>query len=481
MKYLILFAALFCAPVVGFGAETRPNIVFVLADDLGVNDLGCYGRKEHHTPHLDQLAREGMRFTSAYVAQPICSPSRAAIMTGKAPARLHLTTYLPGRPDCSSQKLLHPVMKQHLPLEEKTVAEYLREAGYATACIGKWHLGGKGFLPTEQGFDFYYAGNAVTEPSATEGGKGEYDLTRHAIDFIETNRARPFLLYLAHNSPHIPYSARTNLVEKNSGAFEPVYAGLIETLDDSVSLLLKKIDDAGLRERTIVIFTSDHGGLHVPEGPHPKITHNTPYRAGKGYLYEGGLRAPLIVRWPGKVAAGRTVDIPVNNTDWLPTFLEIAGIRIPGELDGTSILEVLLGREVARERAFFWHFPHYTNQGSQPAGAVRKGDWKLIEHYEDRRLELYNLAADVSEKNDLASRDPARANAMRRELSEWRDRLNVQTNRANPNFSATRGAELYVNLVPSKFDPFHATDEQWARIALWRRQMNEAAREKRPN
>src|SRR6185295_3189453 len=219
---------------------------------------------DHRTPNLDGLAEQGTRFTSAYCAQSICSPSRAAILTGKAPARLHITTYLPGRPDAPSQKLLHPAIRQELPLEEVTLAEHLKRAGYATACIGKWHLGGKGFLPTDQGFDFYHPGNAVTKPSATEGGKGEYDLTHRALEFIETNRAKPFFLYLAHNSPHIPYSARTNLVAKNGRAFEPVYAALVETLDDSVSLVLKKLDEAGLRERTLVIFTSDHGGLHVP-------------------------------------------------------------------------------------------------------------------------------------------------------------------------------------------------------------------------
>src|ERR1043166_2156909 len=187
---------------VAAAAETsRPNIVFILADDLGINDLACYGRTEHHTPNLDRLATQGTRFTASYCAQPICSPSCAAILTGRAPARLHLTTYLPGRPDCPSQKLLHPNIRQHLPLEETTLAETLKKEGYATACIGKWHLGGKGFLPTDQGFDLYHAGEAVTKPSETEGGKGEYDLTRAAEQFMEANRERPFFLYLAHNSP----------------------------------------------------------------------------------------------------------------------------------------------------------------------------------------------------------------------------------------------------------------------------------------
>jgi arylsulfatase A len=480
MKHLVLVFAFLMVPFVRPAEkEVSPNIVFILADDLGWNDLGCYGRKEHHTPNLDQLAREGSRFTCAYAAQPICSPSRAAILTGKAPARLRLTTYLPGRADCNSQKLLHPIINQHLPLEEKSVAEYLRDAGYATGYIGKWHLGNKGFLPTEQGFDFYHAGDAVTKPSAAEGGKGEYDLTRQAIQFIETNRARPFFLYLAHNSPHIPYSARADLVEKNKAAFEPVYAGLIETLDDSVSLVLKKIDQTGLSGRTLVIFTSDHGGLHVPEGTHRRITHNTPFRAGKGFLYEGGLRVPLIVRWPGKVPAGKVVEIPVNNTDWLPTFLELAGVSVPPDLDGMSILPILLGRDQSQERTFYWHYPHYTNQGSQPAGAIRKGKWKLIENYEDGRLELYELSADIAEKNDLAVREPNRAASMQRELVRWRDQVSAQTNRPNADFSEASFAKLYVNFVPSKFDPLGATPEEWERVWAWRTELNAALRANR--
>src|SRR6185436_8987367 len=203
-------------------ATSLPNIIFILADDLGINDLACYGRKEHHTPHLDRLASQGTRFATAYAAQPICSPSRAAILTGRAPARLHLTTFLPGRPDCPSQKLLHPKIQQQLPLAETTLAEALKREGYVTACVGKWHLGGEGFLPTDQGFDWYHSGQAVTKPTETEGGKGEYDLTRAGMEFMETNRARPFFLYLAHNSPHIPYAAKTNQIARNSGAFEPV-------------------------------------------------------------------------------------------------------------------------------------------------------------------------------------------------------------------------------------------------------------------
>ena len=453
-------------------AQARPNIVFILADDLGINDLACDGRREHHTPHLDRLAATGTRFTSAYCAQPICSPSRAAILTGKHPARLHLTTFLPGRPDCVSQKLLHPPIRQQLPLEEVTLAEYLKAAGYATACIGKWHLGGAGFSPPQQGFDVYYPGKAVTEPSDTEGGKGEYDLTRQAIQFIEAHRDGPFFLYLAHNSPHIPYSAKPALVARNQGALEPVYAAVIETLDDTVGLLLQRLEALGLATNTIVIFTSDNGGLHVPEGPHRIITHNTPFRAGKGFLYEGGLRIPLIVRWPGRVPAGRVVDAPVVNTDWLPTLLEFVGLPVPSGLDGASLAGLLTGRSPAPKRSLFWHFPHYTNQGSKPAGAVRKGDWKLIEHYEDGQVELFNLAQDIGETTDLASRYPDRANRLRAQLASWRQAAGVQTNQLNPNFDPALHRAIYVDVDASRFNAATADTAQRERMLAWRKQMN---------
>ena len=480
-KLRLVFAIWACSALTARAAATppQPNIVFILADDLGPNDLACYGRREHHTPNLDRLAGEGSRFTCAYVAQPICSPSRAAILTGKAPARLHLTTYLPRRPDCPSQKLLHPVIEQQLPLSEKTLAECLQDAGYATACIGKWHLGGAGFLPTDQGFDFYHPGNAVTKPSSTEGGKGEYGLTARSMEFMERNKDRPFFLYLAHNSPHIPYAAKSDLVAKNASAFEPVYAALVETLDDTVGLLLAKLDALGLRHRTIVIFTSDHGGLHVPEGPHARITHNTPFRAGKGYLYEGGLRVPLIVRWPGHVPASRLVDTPVINTDWMPTLAEIAGARTPRDLDGVSIAPLLLGRGAPKPRPFYWHFPHYTNQGSQPAGAIRAGDWKLVEHYEDGRAELFNLRNDICESTDLSAGEPRRVARLKRQLAAWRQRVGAQTNAPNPTFDPALHHKLYVDFFPSLFDPLHADAETWARVAEWRKRMDAALR--KPN
>jgi arylsulfatase A-like enzyme len=449
-----------------------PNIVFILADDLGINDLACYGRSDHRTPNLDQLAMNGTRFTAAYCAQPICSASRAAILSGKNPARLHLTTFLPGRPDCPSQMLLHPLICQQLPLEEITLAEHLKAAGYATACIGKWHVGGAGFGPREQGFDFYHAGNAVTTPSATEGGKGEYDLTAQAEKFIEANRNRPFFLYLAHNSPHIPYSAKETLVSANRVAFEPVYAAVIETLDDTVGQLLHRLDELELASKTIVIFTSDNGGLHVPELSHQRITHNTPYRAGKGFLYEGGLRVPLIVRWPGRVPAGRIVDAPVVNTDWLPTLLDCAGLSVPDNVDGVSLAGLLTGRSDAPQRSLVWHFPHYTNQGSRPAGAVRDGVWKFIQHYEDQRVELFNLADDVGETNNLAASEPERVAQMRVQLASGCKAMDVQTNSTNPNCDAQLHRALYEDVDVSRYNPATASEVSRSRLQAWRKQMD---------
>lgn len=464
--------AAFIGPVC---AAEKPNIVLILADDLGINDLSCYGRKDQPTPNLDRLARQGARFTSAYCAQPICSPSRAAILTGKTPARLHLTTYLPGRPDAPSQKLLHPRIRQELPLDEMTLAEWLKSAGYVTACVGKWHLGGKGFGPLEQGFDFYFPGEANTTPSPNEGGKGEYALTAQAEQFIAQNSARPFFLYLPHNNPHVPLRALGELVEQHKNAFNPIYAAMIETLDRSVGRVLKKLDELRLSERTLVIFTSDNGGLHVLETPNTPATHNTPFRAGKGYLYEGGLRIPLLIRWPGQIKPG-AVRAPVVNTDLTPTLLELAGLKAPEGLDGVTLMPLLTKSARPPARPFFWHFPHYTNQGGRPGGAVREGDWKLIEHYEDGRVELYNLERDQGEQRDLASREPGRTAALRRKLAEWRNTVGVQENTLNPNYDSALAKQIYGDLDTSNLPADGAAAEMAERLREWRRKMDAAIR-----
>ena len=457
------------------GAEKKrpPNIVVILADDLGINDLSCYGRMDQSTPQLDRLARQGMRFTTALAAQSVCSPTRAALLTGKTPARLHLTTFLPGRADAFSQMLLHPKIELELPRNEQTLAERLKRNGYTSACLGKWHLGGKGSLPTDRGFDVYFPGHANTKPSATEGGKGEYELTEQAEKFVEANKDRPFFLYLAHHSPHVPLVARADLVEKHQKAFNPVYAAMMTTLDECVGRVVAKIDALGLANQTLILFTSDNGGLHVPEFPHTPATHNSPFRAGKGFCYEGGLRVPLLVRWPTNVKAGAMVDTPVITTDWAPTLLHLAGVEVAEKLDGMNLAGLLTRGEILPARPLFWHQPHYINQGSRPAGAVREGDWKLIEHYEDGRCELFRLAQDPGETTDLAAREPARIAELRGKLEKWRREVGAQENQANPQFNARLGRRLYQEIDVSHLSAEPTAVTMASKLTVWRALMDE--------
>ena len=463
-------------------AAAPPNIVLIFADDLGVNDLGCYGRKEHQTPRLDALAAAGMRFTCAYAAQPICSPSRAALMTGKCPARLHLTNFLSGRADAASQRLLQPVIEGQLPLEETTLAEWLRGAGYKTGLFGKWHLGGGGFGPAEQGFDVVMTPPQDTRPGAEDGGKSEYAITKAATEFISANRDRPFFCYVPHNNPHIPLAARQALVDKYGNTFHPTYAAMIETLDDAVGRLVHTIHQLGLADNTIIIFTSDNGGLHAPEPAGVPATHNTPYRAGKGFLYEGGLREPLIVRWPGVIRPGSTTDTPVVLTDLVPTLLEAAGIDVAktvGPLDGASIMSLLRGGSLP-ERPLFWHFPNYTNQGGRPGGAMRQGNWKLIEQFEDGGLELYELSSDIGEARNVAAKQGERASAMQRELAAWRTRVGAQMGRPNPDFDPAVHKQLYIDQDSSRITAgatAAALDPSWG---AWRKQMAAVVAGKKP-
>ena len=476
----IIFALLLFA--VSLSAADKPNIVLIFADDLGVNDLGCYGRKDHRTPNLDKLAAQGMRFTSAYTAQPICSPSRAALMTGKCPARLHITNFLPGRADAPSQKLKQPRIEGQLPLEEMTIAELLRDAGYATGLFGKWHLGGADHSPKAQGFDEVVTPPANTKPSAGEGGKGEYEITAAAEKFMEDHKAKPFFCYVPHNNPHIPIAAKPELVASNAQAYHPAYAAMIETLDDSVGRLMAKVEALGLAEKTLFIFTSDNGGLHCLEFPGTPATHNTPYRAGKGYLYEGGLREPLIVRWPGTVRPGSECAEPVVLTDLVPTLLRAAGVdpaKTVGPLDGVDISK-LLRSEPMPNRALFWHFPNYTNQGGRPAGAVRDGQWKLVEQYEDGSLELFDLSTDIGEEKNIAAAQPNVADDLKKKLADWRTSVGAQMPVPNPSFDAAAHKALYIDFDSSskKAGTSAATDgPAWQ---AWRTAMNAASKGNRP-
>jgi arylsulfatase A-like enzyme len=447
-------------------AARAPNIVFILADDLGWADLGCYGSTFHETPELDRLARLGMRFTQAYAAAPLCSPTRASFLTGRHPARLHLTTYLPGRPDSPLQKLLQPTINQQLSLRETTLAEALKPLGYVSAHIGKWHLGGKGFGPEDQGFALNLAGTDGGSPPGPGGyfrfqtptlkadDDAEYltdRLTTEAERFIENNRDKPFFLYLCHFAVHIPLQAKPDLIAKYQAKRKapwqddpkkapaqdnPVYAAVLESLDQGVGRVMRKLDELGLADDTLLVFMSDNGGLAVREGPDTPATSNAPLRGAKGQLYEGGIRVPLIVRWPGRIKAGAVCDVPVSSADWFPTLLRVAGSKPePGiPLDGIDILPVLQGTAVRNRDTLFWHLPHYSNQGGRPSGAIRRGNLKLIEHYEDGRLELFDLAKDVSEKNDLSAAMPEQARELRRLLAEWRRSVDAQMPTPNPDY-----------------------------------------------
>jgi len=473
MRILSLILALLAATVaISVAAADKPNFVLIFADDLGINDLSCYGRKDQQTPNLDRMAAEGVRFTCGYCSQPICSPSRAGLMTGKTPGRLHLTTFLRGRPDAKSQMVLHPKMRMELPLEEKTIAEYLKDAGYATACIGKWHLGDMGFGPKEQGFDYAYAGPPNTTPSTTEGGKGEYDHTSHALKFVEENKDQPFFLYVPYNTPHIPLAAKEELVEKHKSAFYPTYAAMIETMDDCVGLILKKLKDLGLDEKTLVVFTSDNGGLSVLEFAGGPSTYNAPYRGGKGYVYEGGLREPTIIRWPGKIKPA-VIDTPIINLDFLPTLLTLAGVAYRSDVDGMNIAPLLLGQRELAPRKFFWHFPHYNNQGGRPAGAVRDGDWKYITYYDTAEVQLFNLKDDISEKNNLASNETTQAERLKKLHDDWLVSIDAQRNSPNPDFDSALFQKLYVDFDPSRPSLRKTAAEMEKDMAQWRALMNE--------
>lgn len=434
----------------------KPNFIFILIDDLGWADIGCFGSTFYETPHLDQLARRGMRFTAGYAACPVCSPTRASIMTGKYPARLHLTDWLPGRTDRPTQKLLPPSFRQQLPLEEVTLAEALKPAGYVSASIGKWHLGSEPYWPPQQGFDLNIGGTHTGSPpggyfkfktpTLTAANDKEYltdRLTAEAEQFIADNKDRPFFLYLAHYAVHIPLQPKPELVPRYQARAQPgqpqnnpVYAAMIQSMDESVGRIVRKLDEVKLTERTVIFFTSDNGGLSVKEGPNTPATSNAPLRTGKGYLYEGGIRVPWIVSWPGAVQPGRVCPTPVSSVDFYPTILEMAGIRTaPGQgIDGVSLVPLLKQTGNIEREALYWHYPHYSNQGGKPGGVVRRGDYKLIEFYEDGQRELYNLKDDLGETTNLADKLPEETVQLHKLLVQWRAAVGAQMPTANPNY-----------------------------------------------
>ncbi|HEY8504251.1 MAG TPA: sulfatase [Gemmataceae bacterium] len=438
-------------PCAGAG-DRPPNVVLILADDLGWTDLGCFGSDLHETPNLDRLAAQGTKFTAAYAACTVCSPTRAAILTGKYPARLHVTDWIHGhrRPFA---RLLPPKWTEHLPRDEVTIAEVLKTAGYATGHVGKWHLGDKqeGW-PGAHGFDVNAGGtergsppsyfSPYKIPSLPDGPEGEYLTDREAAEaerFIEAHKDGPFFLYLPHHAVHTPIQAKKGLTARYRAKVKPgmrhqnpAYAAMVHSLDDAVGRVLDKLEAMKLADRTVVIFTSDNGGQRLRN-----ITTNVPLRAGKGSAYEGGVRVPLIIRWPGVTRPGSVCAEPVISCDYYPTILEITGAKGEREhdrhVDGVSIVPLLKDPAARLERdALFWHYPHYHPGGATPYGAVRAGDWRLVEFYEDNRAELYNLKEDVGEENDLAARMPEKAAELRRRLHAWREAVGAQMPVPNP-------------------------------------------------
>ena len=479
---LLLAAALPACPAPAGAADgagaapAPPNFVFLLADDLGWTDLGVSGSSFYDTPSLDGLAAQGVRFTEAYAACPVCSPTRASILTGCYPARLGTTDYFGAAQPAQWKRdtpLLPAPYLDRLPLEQRTLAEQLKAAGYATFFAGKWHLGPEGFWPEDQGFDVNRGGitrggpyggdryfSPYGNPRLEDGPPGEHlpaRLAAETVAFLEQNRDRPFLAYLSFYSVHTPLMGRPDLVEKyrarkaerglearwgEEGARKvrlvqehAVYAAMVEAMDEAVGEVLAALDRLGLADNTVVVFFSDNGGLSTSEG-HP--TSNLPLRAGKGWLYEGGVREPMIVRWPGAAAAGATCEEAVSSIDFLPTLLDIAGLEPEQPVDGRSLVPLLRGTGGFDREALFWHYPHYGNQGGRPGSAVRAGRWKLIEWAGEEHADLYDLAADPGETTDLSAREPERVAALRARLAAWREEVGARMPSPNPAWGGGR-------------------------------------------
>jgi len=473
--FLGLFLGALLALVPASAQETPPNFVILFADDLGINDLGCFGRKDQNTPNLDKLAAEGARFTQAYAAASVCSPSRAGLLTGQSPARLKITTFLTGRTDRASHRVLAASLNYNLPEGVQTIAQLLKPKGYASAAVGKWHLGGKGHQPTDHGFDEYFAGKANPGAESPQGGKGELGQADYAVKFIERNKAKPFFLYLAFDNPHIPLAAPAKGVEANAKSFHPTYAALVESLDVACGRVLKALEDQGLAKNTFVVFASDNGGVHISELKESPPTYNAPSRAGKGFVYEGGLRTPLIIRYPGRLAAS-VISEPVVLGDLCPTICALAKATPPATLDFQDLSPVLFGQKPLN-RPLFWHQPHYMNQGGKPAGVAREGDWKLVEQYEDGSLELYNLAKDPSETTDLAAAEPARVAALRGKLEAWRRGVGAEPIKANPNFRRSLWEDCFVKTDVTKLQALPTSEAMRPLLADWRKAMNDATTE----
>lgn len=477
--------------------DQMPNIIFILVDDLGWADLGCYGSDFHETLNIDRLAGQGMRFTNAYAACPVCSPTRASIMTGKYPARIDVTDWIPGRQAHAGpqpcDKLISREFELEMDLEEITIAEALKDAGYRTFFAGKWHLGEDSvYWPEHQGFEINKGGWSVGSPrggyfspyinprleSGPEGENLTDRLTGESIRFIEEHTEEPFFLYLSFYTVHTPLQGKEELIEKYEkkvydlgldrtvmetanrewiqyaaprGRFvertiqgHPTYASMIETLDMNVGRVMKSLKELGLEENTIIFFMSDNGGLSTSEG---SPTSNLPLRAGKGWLYEGGIREPMFIKWPGSGATGRVCHDPVISTDFYPTILEMAGVDLMPEqhMDGVSLVPLLTGNGDMKKRSIFWHYPHYGNQGGKPGAVIRMGDLKLIEFFEDNSVELYNLSDDPGEQLDLSSEMPGKVEDLLKMLHRWQVEVDAEGMDPNPGYDPDYLRENYLN------------------------------------
>jgi arylsulfatase A-like enzyme len=438
------------------------NFVFFLVDDfgwmdIGVNNPNCF----YETPNIDRLARSGMNFTNGYAANPVCSPTRCSIMTGKYPTRLGATNWFSG---VRTGRFKGALLNDWMPLEEVTLAEALKEHSYKTAFLGKWHLGtDEKYWPENQGFDVNVGGWSVGSP---KGGYfapfdnprlGDYPkgshlpkvLTDESLKLLDQYKNGPFLLYLAFYSVHTPLQGREDLIAKykakrqtvldaDEQEFGPeeqvwpvkdqrqvrirqahaVYAAMVEAMDEQVGRVLDKLDELGIADHTVVILTGDNGGLSTSEG---SPTSNLPLRGGKGWLYEGGIREPFLIRWPGATRPGSSCDVPAISTDFYPTILDMAGLPLKKDqhLDGVSLAPLLKGDTSISRDAIYWHYPHYSNQGGFPGGAIRMGDWKLIERFEDGRVQLYDVQMDIGEQQDLSAQYPQRVEQMQAKLHAW--------------------------------------------------------------
>ncbi len=452
--------------------DKKPNIVFILVDDLGWIDTGCYGSKYYETPNIDKLAAEGMRFTDAYAACAVCSPTRAAVMTGRYPARLGVTDWIRSRfqggeiPENKknpteyvggkNKKLLCPPNALWMELDEITIAEALKSAGYTSCHIGKWHLGADDWYPDRQGFDFniggcdfgqppnyfdpYFRKDQGPIPTLEPRSKGEYLTDREAdeaVKFIHNQKDKPFFLYMAHYAVHTPIQARKELIEKYkakppTNQKNPTYAAMVESVDDAVGKICSAINELELAENTIIFFTSDNGGLLGP-------TNNAPLRSGKGFPYEGGIREPLIVRWPKVIKPGTISHEPVTSVDYFPTICQAAGVPLPNDrdIDGVSLLDHLKsnGTRELNRRALYWHFPHYRGD-IVPYSIIREGDWKLIKRYEGKPFELFNLKSDISEVNDLSEILPTKTRRLDTKLRRWLRLTGAKLPKPNPNYDS---------------------------------------------